>query len=858
MDKLEEIKKYSLEQKEERSKEEVFEKIDIPEEEWRLLKIIAQRVGGDFGMEIKIGKPGEGSFFDTQNCSITLDPLHIKNNPEKVKFIAGHEGAHRAITPGPKEIGLSEEETEKLYSQIGFGYLQNVIEDTAVNDWLVKRFPGLELYMKKFYDEALKEENEVLVTPEIKRFFFQLGYWPKFVRYGSEVIRDWYQKRFSKNLDPVVEKALQRTINYVRESTNTIPDPQRVSRSKEEIIDVAQKRFENNTNYIWPEVKKLVEMDLHIEEQRQMIEDFWRKQKELEIKRKELEQAKKEEDKEKQEKLQEEIEKLEKELNPLNKLPEDVKKELEKKISEAIRKAIEKLNEEYIEKQKKLKKIKQKQEELKKQIESLKEKSKSAQGKEKEELKKQIQEKEIEKLIKEKEQKQIEEELSDFPFLPRKGKEREEGGEEGKEGKEGEERKEGKGEGEGEGEGEDSTIPPREGQGDFPIPPREGQGDFPIPLPIDELSDETKEELEKLFKELPSSKKKEYREKAKEKLEDLEDLINKEIEGKLNEDKPESHKKRKDREKAEREAALKSQEARIEEERIKKELEKIRKEKMTPYERVRAEVVGLIDDLYYKLRRILKPEEYGEEETAYPSGQYLDISRTMQAEKDVEQKYKLWIRENAPGKKDYRFWHLVDLSGSMQGKKIEETFKGFIIAGEAIDRLENLNSDTITIHQGITGFHNRIFPFKEPNERFTKEIEDKLSTMPERTSDDDAGTNTYEATRFALEELKQTCGETANFLLTFSDGEPNYDIRNKLKELLKQGKEEREKLKIKIGLIWLGEEEDEQKLQKLIEEYGYDFGLVMPAIKTEKSKTFSEALANLLEDIIKNSEKYIK
>jgi len=77
-----------------------------------------------------------------------------------------------------------------------------------------------------------------------------------------------------------------------------------------------------------------------------------------------------------------------------------------------------------------------------------------------------------------------------------------------------------------------------------------------------------------------------------------------------------------------------------------------------------------------------------------------------------------------------------------------------------------------------------------------------------------------------------------------------------LKELLKETKEERERLKIKIGLIWLGEEENGQKIQELVREYGYDFGLVMRTVKPEKGKGFSEALADLLEDIIRNPEKY--
>jgi len=785
----------------EKPTEEGFEKIEISEEDWQTLKIIAQRVGGDFRMEVKLGEPGGGSFFNHEDGSITFDPLHIKENPDQAKFVAGHEGSHRAITPHPKELRLPPEKIKELYSQIGFGYLQNVIEDPAVNDWMGERFPGLKPYIEETYDQQFKEENAVLGTPEVQMIALQLGYWPKFARYGSEIIRDWHQGRFSENLDPAVEKALQRTINDARKSRTTIPNPEKSE--KREIIQTAQERFKINTEYIWPEVKKLVEMDLHTEEQRQMLKDFRQKQKELEQKRKEMEQAQKEGNTQRQGELQKEIEGLEKELDPFNGLPEDVKKELEKQIDKAVKEAAEGLNKEIEEKRKQQEEAKKGQEELEKEIKELEEKAKSASGKEKEELEKQIQEKKAEKLAQEMKQKQAEKDLKNI---------------------------------------QDALDDIQSGQ--------------EMPYPEDKLSQKTKQELEKLFNKLPRQKREELKDRAQKQLEDFEDKLNEELEGKLNKDKPESHRERREREKAEREAAKEIEEARIERERIEKELEKMRREAMTPYERARAEVVGLIDDLYYRLRRILKPEEYGGEETGYPAGQKLDITRAMQAEKDILQKQKLWIRETAPERKDYRFWHLVDLSGSMEGEKIEETFKGFIVAGEAIDRIENLNSDTLNIRQGITGFHNKIFPYKEPNERFTKKVEDKLSGMPERTHDDGAGTNTYSATLFALEALKQVRGETGNFLLTFSDGQPNYDIRGKLKELLKKGKEERKRLKIKVGLIWLGEGEDQEKLQELVKEYGYDFGLVMPAIKPEKGKSFSEALADLLEDILKNPEKY--
>ena len=51
---------------------------------------------------------------------------------------------------------------------------------------------------------------------------------------------------------------------------------------RREIIKTGKNRFDANTDYVWPEVKKLVQMDLETEAQRQMLNEFDQKQKELE------------------------------------------------------------------------------------------------------------------------------------------------------------------------------------------------------------------------------------------------------------------------------------------------------------------------------------------------------------------------------------------------------------------------------------------------------------------------------------------------------------------------------------------------------------------------------------------------
>jgi len=112
------------------------------------LTVIARAVGSDLKMSVGLGKPGGGSFFNIERCSITLDPLHVAENPEFAKFVAGHEGSHRAITMGPVASGMPREEAELLMKQLGFHAGFNGCEDNAVNTWMVKKFPGLERIAK--------------------------------------------------------------------------------------------------------------------------------------------------------------------------------------------------------------------------------------------------------------------------------------------------------------------------------------------------------------------------------------------------------------------------------------------------------------------------------------------------------------------------------------------------------------------------------------------------------------------------------------------------------------------------------------------------------------------------------------
>ncbi|MBI2035120.1 MAG: hypothetical protein HYT12_00350 [Candidatus Liptonbacteria bacterium] len=809
---------------EEAQQEEIF--IEIPKEEWEKLQTIARRVGGDFGMKVEQGPPfleqrnpltGETervpyvAYENTAERSITVNPLFVIEHPRKAQRIAAHEGAHRAITRGTHEIGLPKETALRLGlgEYLGFHSFNNIgLEDPRVNTWDTAKFPGLILLNKEVYDEQLREENAKFIAPEVNLIISRLGRYPRYAEAASELMRFWHLGQYSGRLKPEVEKFLRRTQNAATRYWQTLPPTNRALHEPG-VVEKARECFRIYHEEIWPEVKKLVEMDLRTEEQRQMVNEFLQKQKELNQKKQELDGARKQGDNEKQNELQKEIDRLNKELDPFKDLTEDAKKELLEEINKAVREAVEKLSKEIDEKEAMRRAAEQKQAELLKEIKDLEKRASEASGDEKEALQNEIKKKQGEKLANEMKAKQAELDIKKISEAL-KNAESEEG----------------------------------------------------APFPEDALSEETKAELQKLFKRLPAKKRAELRDKAERQLEQIEDGINKEMDGRLNEDNPKSHEERRAGEDKKRDAAQKSRAAKEDRDALERKFEQLRVESMSDYEKIRREVSGLIDHLYFRLRQIFRPEEYGGEEAGYPQGARPDMSRAMQAERDVAQKQKLFIRETAPEKISCRFWHLIDLSGSMSGEKIMETVKGFAAMGEALDRLEDLNSGTAEIHQGITGFHNRVFEFKEMRERFTRDIESKLGAMLERVKDQDAGTNTYLATVIAYEKMKDNLGKTGNYILTYTDGAPNYDVRDKLREFLSSSKEERERLKIKIGLVWLGEADDEALLQALMKNYGYDLGIVMSAVKpspeehAKGKKDFAEKLADLLEDVVKNPDKY--
>lgn len=226
------------------------------------LQLIAKMVGRDFKMNVAFGQPGGGSFFDPEETSITLDPLILMEADGIDEFVAGHEGAHRAITVSMGELKL-EEWTDKegvgYASKVGWGFIHNCLEDPAVNDWTAASYEKFGDIMKQNYDESFEKEGTIMSTPQIQKLIDMLGYVPNFVKFGAEVMRYWHTQKFSSELPESVEKALKKTRLMCKKFIETIPFAGEHDRGK--VQKKAKSRWDIYEKGIWPRVQELIEED---------------------------------------------------------------------------------------------------------------------------------------------------------------------------------------------------------------------------------------------------------------------------------------------------------------------------------------------------------------------------------------------------------------------------------------------------------------------------------------------------------------------------------------------------------------------------------------------------------------------
>jgi len=301
---------------------------------------------------------------------------------------------------------------------------------------------------------------------------------------------------------------------------------------------------------------------------------------------------------------------------------------------------------------------------------------------------------------------------------------------------------------------------------------QEGKGQ-PRIIDLDSLSEGLKQKIKDYIDSLPEEVKRELAEKAKKALEDFEREVNAEFEGKLS-DNPEKKAERgelADAKKTDRPTDSDDQRERQSEQtpdqkRFRDLIEKTLRGDENVYEEYRRDVLPLIDALETDLREIFVARRTQKWQSGFKTGKRIDIKKRMQEKalgiSAVES--RAWQKRELPSEKDYAISLLVDLSGSMQGQKIRETFKAAVVLAEVLNRL--------SINTEILGFNDRLYEYQPFGQDMSREVREHMGGILQEVNTPAAR---YNDDGWAVQQASERlAGQKAaeKFLFVLSDGLP--------------------------------------------------------------------------------------
>jgi cobalamin biosynthesis protein CobT len=276
----------------------------------------------------------------------------------------------------------------------------------------------------------------------------------------------------------------------------------------------------------------------------------------------------------------------------------------------------------------------------------------------------------------------------------------------------------------------------------------------------------------------------------------------------------------------------------------------------TDYEKVRKELLPLIDQLENDLRDIFVQRRASKWKPGFAHGKRLSIQKRIQEKaKGVSvMESKSWLRKENPVEKDYDFELLIDLSGSMAGpidpkdyeriykgetdynKKVDEAFKALVVLAEVLNRL--------SINIEVLGYNVEMHQYQKFGQTFDDNVRGAMGGMlQEVTSNNSNGNNDGLAVHEASSRLEAQKG-TEKFLIVLSDGspapvgkgaEPEYDLNNVVTTIT-------DKTKQKIIGLGIGPNTDH-----VSQYYPY-------SIPNIDAKKLAETLADLLRTIIADGD----
>lgn len=203
---------------------------------------------------------------------------------------------------------------------------------------------------------------------------------------------------------------------------------------------------------------------------------------------------------------------------------------------------------------------------------------------------------------------------------------------------------------------------------------------------VSKLSEETKKEIEDYLNSLSPEEREELEERARKKVEELEDAIAEAFKPHNTEDdNPPTHK--------EIEEILNQENKTKEGKKVLGSLSMAIRDQVyrsaTPYQRIYMDIAPRLEKAEESIRHVFQPEENEEWRGAFPTGQKLNIKSALQYEADKTRYNRLFDRRDVPTAYSYEFDLLIDRSGSMEKSgKLDQTKRGAVFLIELLSRFD--------------------------------------------------------------------------------------------------------------------------------------------------------------------------
>jgi hypothetical protein len=219
-----------------------------------VLATIAYFIGKDFRMPVKLGMPGQGWYWDEERNEIRVDPGDLLQlSYDACRFIVGHEGGHRRIS-------RAQVISERLLNTPGYMLAANIIEDPRVNNFVVGAYPTFQKPMEAAMFDSFRRRLE----EDAKR---SLGDVPRLLQAGFQLIRHWFEEATGKQLPPEtvsreIEDLVEKILPAARRAWSVYPCKREAEEGEETVRRYARASNAIIEKEVWPHLSELVAKDL--------------------------------------------------------------------------------------------------------------------------------------------------------------------------------------------------------------------------------------------------------------------------------------------------------------------------------------------------------------------------------------------------------------------------------------------------------------------------------------------------------------------------------------------------------------------------------------------------------------------